>query len=287
MEKMVFSKNLTGAPLGETAARLAQAGLPALELTVRAGEAIEPARVAEELPALAENLRTAHSSIGMICTQITSIDAPHAEAVLRTAASLGVRSYRLGEWRYQGFGTLRKQRKEVQAQLLDLAAMNREIGIQGLYQNHSNPFFGAVPADLDFALDSIPPSEIGVYFDPVHAVIEGGSMGWMMGMDILSERIAALGVKDYRWLDSKDGYAGARRHSMRLCPLGTGNVPWAEIVKILRHIRFDGPVSFYGGGRAANSGNPVSLDALIDQLDAEQRWLSDLFESEETNPNTL
>ena len=186
---------------------------------------------------------------------------------------------RLGEWRYQEFGTLRNMRGEVKAALKDLAALNREIGLQGLYQNHSFRFFGAVPADLDYALGDIPPTEIGVYFDPVHAVVEGGSLGWMMGMDILSERIAALGVKDYRWLDDKSGYAGAKRHSMQLCPLGTGNVPWEEIAVILKQIGFDGPVSFYGGGRAKNSGQNLTCDERINQLGDELSWFQHLMKT--------
>jgi sugar phosphate isomerase/epimerase len=287
MNNMVFSKHLAGHPLEESAAQLAKAGLTGLELTVRPGEAVEPERVAEELPAMAGKLATAGSSIGMVCSNITSADNPQTETVLRTAASLGISCYRLGEWKYQGFGTLRQQREEMKAILKDLAAMNREIGIQGLYQNHSNIFFGAIPADLDYALDDIPPSEIGVYFDPVHAVIEGGSSGWRMSMDLISERIAALGAKDYYWLDGKEGYAGARRHSMRLCPIGIGNVPWAEIITILKGLNFDGPVSFYGSKWAAD-GSPIkTVDELIIQLSEEKTNLTNLFQSNETDPRSF
>lgn len=279
MRKMVFSKQLTGRPLDETAGRLAEMGLPELEITVRPKTAIEPGLVEEALPRLSAQLDSAGSGIGMISTHITSVSTPHAEQVLRTAAALGIRHYRLGDRRYEGFGTLRRQREEVKAELYDLAAMNREIGMTGLFHNHSNRCFGAVPADLDYALDDIAPAEIGIYFDPVHAVIEGGSAGWLMGLDLLSERIAALGVKDYHWLDSKDGYAGARRHSVQLCELGTGNVPWAEIAAILNQISFDGPVSFYGGGRAKHSNEQLSLDGLIERLGKENEWLSDLMKS--------
>lgn len=286
MKHIVFSKFLAGRPLEESAKQLVKSGLAALELPVRPGEAVDPERAAEELPAMAEKLAAVDSGIGMVCSNITTVNN-QTETVLRTAASLGIPCYRLGEWKYQGFGTIRKQREEMKAVLKDLAAMNREIGIQGLYQNHSNIFFGAIPADLDYALDDIPPSEIGVYFDPVHAVIEGGSSGWRMSMDLIADRIAALGAKDYYWLDGKEGYAGARRHSMRLCPIGTGNVPWNEVVTNLRKINFDGPISFYGSKWDAD-GNPIkSVDSLLTLLSAEAAKLQNLFQSDETDPRSI
>ena len=283
MNTIVFSKHLAGRPLEESAKQLAGCGLNALELTVRPGEAVEPERAAEQLPAMAEKLDAVGSGIGMVCSNITSADS-QAETVLRTAASLGISCYRLGEWKYKGFGTIRKQREEMKAVLKDLAAMNRDIGIQGLYQNHSHIFFGAMCADLDYALDDIPPSEIGVYFDPVHAVIEGGSSGWKMSLDLLSGRIAALGAKDYYWLDGKQGYAGARRHSMRLCPIDTGNVPWTEIVTILREINFNGPISLYGSKWDANDAPIKTVEQLLTLLPGEADKLNSLFQSDETDP---
>lgn len=277
LEQIVFSKQLYGAPLEESAVKLAAAGFSGFEVTVRTGENIEPERVADELPALAGKLKNTGMNIAMITTQINSPDAPFAEKILRTAASLGIRQYRLGEWRYEGFGTLRRQRDTVKAQLRDIAAMNRAVGIQGVFQNHSHKFFGAVPADLDYALGDLPPADIGVYYDPVHGVIEGGSSGWLMGLDILADRIAALGVKDFYWLNDKSGYAGARLHSMRLTKLGTGNVPWEDIVQILRRIQFDGPCSFYGSGRAKNGqGAAMSLDEQIQMLAGERRIFIEL-----------
>lgn len=282
LEHIVFSKQLFGAPLEESAVKLVAAGFTGFEIAVRSGENVEPERVAEDLPKLAGRLKQAGMNISMITTQITSAETPFAENVLKTAVALGIRRYRLGEWKYRGFGTLRQQRETVKAQLKEIAAMNRALGIGGVFQNHSHAFFGAVPADLDYALGDIPVDEIGIYYDPVHGVIEGGSSGWRMGLDLLAERIAALGVKDYLWLNDKSGYGGARLHSMRLAKLGTGNVPWNDIVGILCRIHFNGPCSFYGSGRAKNGQGPsMSIDDQIRMLADERQTFIEMFHAVE------
>ena len=278
MDFMVFSKHLTGVPLDEAARALAGMEIPAIDLTVRPGGHVAPDKVEDELPRVATVLAAAGVRIGMITTNITDAADPLADRILKAAAALGVRYYKLGYYPYGGFGTLRKQRVEVAARLRDLASLSRERGMHAGFHNHSADFFGAVLADVAWVLDDIDPHDVGAYFDPAHAVIEGGSQGWLMGLDLLAYRVTMLAVKDFRWLEGRQGYAGARRHSALFCPLADGNVPWPEVLAVLRRLDFSGPVSFHSEYQGPHSFADLSSREVLAQTARDvtlfRQWLA-------------
>ena len=265
MDLMVFSKHLVGPPLDEVARRLQALGIQKIDLTVRPGGHVEPAEVRNALPAAAELLATHDVKIGMITTGITRADEPHTEAVLHTAAELGIQYYKLGYYMYEGFGTLRKSRDEARAKLADLAQLNAQVGIRAGYHNHADIFIGASLGDIDYLLENTDPRFVGLYFDPTHAVIEGGSAAWEMGLDLLRERVLMLAVKDFKWVDAGKGYAGGRRHSIHVCPLQDGNVPWPRVLHHLREIGFNGPVSLHSEYQGHASFRDLSTDEVFDQ----------------------
>ncbi|HEY3322914.1 MAG TPA: TIM barrel protein [Planctomycetota bacterium] len=265
MQLMLFSKHVAGLPLERLIERLKQIGLDALDLTVRPGGHVNPAKVEDELPRVAEGLKKGGVSIGMITTNITDAADALTPPILKTAAKLGIKHYKLGYYPYKGFGTLEKQRAEVRARMRDLAALNRDVGIHGGFHNHSADCFGASLWDIHHVLEGIDPAWLGLYFDPAHAVIEGGSFGWMMGMDLLSTKLTMLAVKDFRWVDAGKGYAGARRHSAQFCPLDIGNTPWPQVAKLLKKINFDGPVSLHSEYQGKHSFADLTAEEVLDQ----------------------
>jgi sugar phosphate isomerase/epimerase len=251
MNYMVFSKYLAGEPLDVVGRRLVAAGIGAIDLTVRPGGIVEPARAADELPQAIEALRRGGCRVGMITTGICSVE--DGETVLRTAAQCGITHYKLGYWPYREFGTLAKLRAEVIARLKPLAALGAELKITAGFHNHSDTFFGGQLADVAHVLDAVDSPLVGAYLDPCHAVIEGGSRGWQMGLELIIDRVVMLAVKDFRWLDNKSAYAGGRRHSVVVTPLASGNTPWPAVIKILKARRFDGPISLHSEYRTDHS----------------------------------
>src|SRR5438067_1893499 len=127
-ELMVFSKHLAGPPLEESARRLAEFGVAAIDLTVRPKGHVDPSRAPDELPALAERLHQQGSRVGMLTTSITDATDSTTRPILATAAKLGIRHVKLGYWDYAGFGTLAKLRAEVRAKVKDIAAICAELG---------------------------------------------------------------------------------------------------------------------------------------------------------------
>lgn len=285
----VFSKHLAGPPLAETARRLRAMGIGAIDLTVRPGGHVEPGQVADALPRAAEELGRHGVRIAQLTTNILDAHAPDTRPILQTAAGLGIRFYKLGYWLYSEFGTLRKLRDEAHAQLRDLAALNLELGVQAGFHNHSANCLGASLWDIDHLLADLPPAAVGLYFDPAHATIEGGSDGWKMGLDLLQERVVMLAVKDYRWVEN-GGYAGARRFRVQWGPLEDGNVLWGETLRYLQRIDFDGPISLHSEYQGPHSWRDLTADEVFAQTardaDLFRGWLADPASADPATPVT-
>lgn len=273
LQLALFSKCVQDYPLEKLAQCLKQMGIKFLDLTVRPGGHVEPEQVEEQLPAIHGKLLSAGISINMITTNILDASDKLTEKILRTTAALGIKYYKLGYFRYEGLGTLLKQREEIKKRVEELSSLNNEIGIHGGFHNHSNDFFGASLWDVCYVIKDTNPAAIGVYFDPAHAVIEGGSCGWKMAMDLLADRITMLAVKDFRWLDNKTGYAGARRHSIEICPFSEGNVPWHEVLQMLKKINFSGPVSIHSEYSDFSRFKDFTTEGILEQTEKDIAFL--------------
>src|SRR3982074_2017906 len=92
-------------------------------------------------PLCGQGVKSCRSVLPQICPATsrrcanTTSAWPRTEDILRTAKKLGVGFYRLGFIDRQS--DVARQISEIKAQLKDLAAMNKQIGIGGLLQNHS------------------------------------------------------------------------------------------------------------------------------------------------------
>jgi len=135
----------------------------------------------------------------LITTGINSVSSPHAETVLRTAKKLGIRYYRLG------FSTNTKQKlagtslPEIKAQLRELAALNKQLGLTGVIQNHSpsgrSTYVGGDLNEMYEIVKDFNPDEIGVAFDLCHALIVHGD-DWTARFDQLKPHIKVAYVKE-------------------------------------------------------------------------------------------
>jgi L-ribulose-5-phosphate 3-epimerase len=79
----------------------------------------------------------------------------------------------------------------------------------------------------------------GAYFDAMHATIEGGNLGWQLGLRRLAPRLKMVALKDFVWEKSAGGWRS------RICPLGEGMVDWPKFFALLAKISFVGPLSLH------------------------------------------
>ena len=136
---VIFSKVYQSLNLSfeDAASVTAEASLNGVDCPVRPAGEVLPEKVVDDLPRYAEALRKQGLGLPLLTTAIITPASPQAEKILRTAKKVGVQFYRTGFIERQRDKTAQAQIAEARAQFKDLAAMNKEIGIGAIVQNHS------------------------------------------------------------------------------------------------------------------------------------------------------
>jgi sugar phosphate isomerase/epimerase len=257
----------------ETADLVAQVGWEGIECPVRAGGQVLPERAGEDLPRLAEALKKRNLEIFTIATDIRNASNPLTEKVLRAAAGVGVKIYRLASLKYDLRRPLEPQMAEFKAGFKELQALNRELGMCAAYENHSGAdLFGAAIWDVSEVMKDWDPKEYGICYDSGHAVIEGG-LDWRIQYELIKSRISALYVKDFVWRKNGD------RWSDQWCPFGEGLVT-RRFFDGIRNSSFSGPVIQHleypaaPGLKYPVAGGKELIEALKHDREVMEQWLA-------------
>ena len=222
-------------PYKQLAETVAEMGFDGIEATVRDGGHVLPERVEEDLPKLVEALTACGLEITVMASSVNSLDQPHTKKVLQTASRLGVKRYRFAYYRYDLKKPIIPQLDALKPVLRDLIAFHKELGLQGLYQNHAGATSVGAPIwDLRYLLRNISPSDMGIAFDIRHATVEGGQ-AWPLNFELAKPNLGAIYVKDFSW---KNGRKPTN------VPLGTGQVD-PKFFKQARRSGFTGPLSLH------------------------------------------
>ncbi len=229
-----FEKFLQDLSHDELADELAELDFNGVEVTARHGGRIAPDRAEEQLPALVDALAKRNLEITVLTTEVNRADDATHEKLLAVAAKLGVKRYRLGWFKYDDNRPIPAQLADFRHQLQDLAALNRELGITGLWQNHCGPeYVGATIWDLHQLIHDVPTAEIASAFDIRHATVEAGR-SWPRLYQLIKPHIGALYVKDFVWADDRDKHV----------PFGEGRVDPA-FFEMLQRDQLNVPISVH------------------------------------------
>lgn len=204
MQFCAFEKFLQKLSHEELADSLANLGFSGVEVTARTGGRIAPERAEEELPKLVDALAKRNLEVTILTTEVNRADNATNEKLLSVAAKLGVKRYRLGWFHYDDERPISAQLNDIRPQVLELAALNRQLGIVGLWQNHCGPeYVGATIWDLHQLIENVSPQEIAAAFDIRHATVEAGR-SWPRLYQLIKPHIGALSMKDFVWEDRQD-----------------------------------------------------------------------------------
>ena len=233
----VFSKPLPELDWRSLARAAKQVGFDGIDLTVRPGGHVLPERAAEDLPKAIGIIREEGLQVPMITTALTSAADPTARPILSTAARLSIPFFKVGYYQYK-MVNVRKELEEAGAEFRGLVELSRRCGIQAGYHNHE-AYIGAPVWDMASVIETLDPKWAGFYFDPRHAVAEGGVGGWKIATNLVIPRLKMLAIKDFRWEKSEKGWMDNN------CPLGEGMVDWKYFLKTLAGSSFNGPISLH------------------------------------------
>jgi L-ribulose-5-phosphate 3-epimerase len=230
-----FSKHLSDLSVPDLASAVIDMGYDAIDLTVRPGGHVLPEKVTDDLPRALDTIRTKGTSVAMITTGLVSPTEPTARPILQAAAKAGIKLVKPGYWKY----ALKDVRAEISSMAKDvagLAALAKEYGVELGVHNHTG-YIGASIWDLAPHMDTLDAHAVGYYFDPRHAVVEGGGVGWKTATLLVVPRLKMIAVKDFYW--EKQGGTW----KIKSCPIGEGMVEWPWFASTIVASKFAGPIS--------------------------------------------
>ncbi|MEM7600850.1 MAG: sugar phosphate isomerase/epimerase family protein [Verrucomicrobiota bacterium] len=204
-----FTKPLQHLSYEEMAKAIASMGFDGIEGTVRPGGHVLPETVEEDLPKMVGALKAEGIDLTLMASGIREVsDKQRTEVVLRTAAELGVKRFRMAYYKYDLSKPIAPQLDEFRPKLKDLIAMTNDLGIKPVYQNHSGKnYFGGPIWDMAELFDEFDPSEIGVAFDIGHATVEGAK-AWPLNFARIKPYVDTIYVKEPAWSDNKLSWGG-------------------------------------------------------------------------------
>ena len=268
---VVFSKIYQELKLNyeEAAALTAEAGLDGIDCPVRPGGEVLPERVTEDLPRYADALKKHGLKVPLLTTGIISTTSPHTEEILRTGKQVGAQFYRLGFVYRRKNVELSEQVRQLRDQLKGLAALNRQVGIGALIQNHSpsgnNIYLAGDLSEMRQLLEGFAPEQVGAAFDIGHAIIVHGER-WRPHFEALKSHLKIAYIKD-----------SDRQH--RWTRFGEGEISRTGYFKLLKEMGYQAPFSLHiefdwdEGGKSRN--RATLLKALRESAAVLRRWFAD------------
>ena len=292
-----FSKHLQWLNWEKMAEATKELGFDGLDVTVREGGHVEPARVAEDLPKVAKIVRAAGLTIPMITAGIVDADSPSAEAIVRTAGEVGITRYRWGwfSWsddkKVPDLSDFRATVKSPPNLLLNvparlaqlkkrvaaLAALNEKYKVCAMYHNHSGNMVGASVWDLWVLIKDFDPRWVSSNFDVGHAAVEGGFGGWVNSTRLMVPFMRGVAIKDFKWGKNAKGL-----WEPQWCPLGEGMVNFPAYFAMMKEANFSGPVQLHteyplggaeSGAKTLSVGKSQVLTAIRKDLATLKGWM--------------
>ena len=277
MEYCVFSKHFQTMKAEELGKTLTQIGVNGVDLTVREGGHIQPARVKNELPRFQEILGTQGIKISMLTTAIVEMN-DEARDIIEVCAKSNIKYIKLGYWIYKGFGYYEKQAEEVKKALARLQPVFRDNGVKAGFHNHSGMCMGLNANHILRLIEDCDPEVIGVYYDVGHSIIEGSDCGWMMDMDIAKERLFMIAVKDMAWFRLGGANEPKKGWVRKMVPLEAGLTDWKKFVECLKQLKFNGPISFHSEYQGGHSWKDLSAEEVVEQTTRDVNYFRTLIE---------
>lgn len=208
----IFEKVFEGLSYDELADAMVQIGADGVEATIRPGGHIEPAAAADEIPKLVQAMSARGKRVLIAATHVAAVDEPHTQSLLTALRDSGITHYRMAHYNLDLSQDPLQQVRKYAGAARELAALNAELGLQGLYQNHSGGnarrgYLGALGWDAALLLEGIDPQALGLAFDTRHLRKDTGS-SWQTALAVCKPHIRSIYVKDGIWKGERgDEYA--------------------------------------------------------------------------------
>lgn len=235
----IFSKHLSKLRYEELGGIVKEMGFDGIDLTVRRGGHVEPAKAQVDFLRAVESIRGEGLDVPMVTTEVTNLNDPMARFVIAVAGSMRIPYYKPGYWQYRPDESVETQLARARMEFAQLIGFSRAYAITCGFHNHAGNYIGASVWDARLLLEGTDPRFAGYYFDAAHATAEGGGGAWENALRMALPRLKMVALQDFYWQKS----GGTWKRTM--CPLGQGMVDWPKFFAILAEARFNGPISLH------------------------------------------
>jgi len=245
MKFVLFSKHWPGISVAGMIEKVQYCGADGLDLAVRAQMAVNPQNVSTELPRAVREVRAAGLDVPMVTTEGDFLDpaAPGSEQMAAALAEAGVPVAKLGYWRYRpGETPYWKTVDSIRKALEGFEALGRRYGVKFCYHTHSDNF-GLNAGSMIALLRDRDPKYVGAYLDTGHLYYCGEP--FRMAVDIVGPYLTLVSFKDTFFQRQNPATEELPVWRRVIVPAGHGVVRWADVMKALVSVPFDGTASVH------------------------------------------
>jgi len=271
-----FTESFQELPIPEVCRKFVDIGLDGLDLTVRPGGHIPPERAPAELPQAVRAAREAGIEVLFLTTSVTDA-SDDTERLVALAGELGITRIKLGYYRYEKFGTLKRRLEEIRESIGRVARMAAKHHVLPCVHIHSGDTIPSHGTQLYELIRDYSPAEVGAYVDPMHMTLEGGGDGWRQGLDLLRPWIQLCSVKNFAWETTGRDAKGQQKWRVRKVPLADGVAPLPEFVAVLKSIGFAGVYSLHSEYKGGGSFRDLNTQECLEQTAADLKYFRTLL----------
>ena len=234
----LFSKPVPQLSWQELAKSAKQAGFEGIDLTVRGGGHVKPARAKEDLPRAVAAIRAEGLEVPMVTSELVSSDDPTAVPILQAMHELSIPFLKPGYYHYK-FRDVRKEVAEVGRQFSGLVELAGKHDVQVGFHNHAG-YIGGQTWDIVAIMDRLDPKWAGYYYDLENSAEEGAVGGWKSAANLAMPRMKMMAAKDFYWKKTAN-----KGWEPTMCPLGEGMCHHQEFLKMAAVGGFHGPITLH------------------------------------------
>jgi len=238
----MFTKHLEGFNLDQIIDGLKRAGVQGADLCVRPGYPVNPENAATALPEAAKRFADEGLSIPLITIpgDFTEPTIDYAESLFEACAQAGVKLVKLGYWYMEDGGywtTIDRCRERLEG----FAKLAEKTGVKPIVHNHSGKTMGLNSSSVMNIVKGFNPATVGVFTDVGHLSLVDEP--YEMAFDIVGEYISAIAFKDL--VKQKFMVDNKPQWRIDVWPLGMGFGDFPLVMRLLKGLNFDGPISFH------------------------------------------
>ncbi|GIX07007.1 MAG: hypothetical protein KatS3mg115_1410 [Candidatus Poribacteria bacterium] len=240
MRCVVFPKNFRELSPPELVRLVSELGFDGVDLIVREGYWLHRGNLEQALPQFVRLLREAGLKAETASTDYLDPNEPGTEEGLALLAEHGVRQYRIRHIPYRGAGTYWEDLGRSRRFLEGLEKLGEKYRLQALVQTHGGTIHPSASATYRL-VQGFDPRWVAVHYDPGNLVCQEGLEDWNLGLDVLGDYLALVGVKNAEAFYCPE----ENRWVFRWTALERGIVPWDRVLRLLDERGYRGLYVFH------------------------------------------